>query len=280
MSSKNLYMKKIFTYLLLSIAILTFLVPGMTMKAVAAGQPKITGILSFKEVTFGGGNPLSDRIYVGYKSLIIQGENLLPTSTVRINGKELSPSYTSSDPDEEVAVDIPDGGAKLGKMLIEVKLADGTYIGREYQVEAEPGVTPTPTPTVGVTPTPTPTPKGGGAIDSNLTCTEQGLVKDPNTGLCLPANPFGVQTGTLAGSRTIGGLIKSILDILLTLGGIVAILFIVIGGYQYVTSRGSESQAKEGRQTITYAIMGLVAILLAYMLVTVVTNLFTQGSLF
>ncbi len=280
MPSKDLYMKKIFSHLLLGIGACVMLAGLMPAKVEAAGPPQITGILSFKEVTFGGGDPVLDRIYVGYKSLIIQGENLLPTSIVRINNQQLSPSYTSSDPSEEIAVDIP-GGAKLGKMVIEVKLADGTYIGREYQVEAEPGVTPTP---VGSTPTPTvgatPTPKAGGTSDSNLTCTEQGLVKDPNTGLCLPANPFGAQTGTLAGSKTIGGLIKSILDILLTLGGIVAILFIVIGGYQYVTSRGSESQAKEGRQTITYAIIGLVAILLAYMLVTVVTNLFTQGSLF
>jgi TRAP-type C4-dicarboxylate transport system permease small subunit len=78
----------------------------------------------------------------------------------------------------------------------------------------------------------------------------------------------------------VGDLIKRILDILLTLAGVIAVLFIVIGGYSYITSRGNEKQATSGRQTLTYAIIGLAAVLLAYTLVNVLTNLFTQGKLF
>ncbi len=138
------------------------------------------------------------------------------------------------------------------------------------------GGTPTPTP-VGGTPTPTPPPAG----TSTLGCAAQGLVADPGgSGLCVPPSPFKPAAGSIAASTSIGALLKTILDILLTLGGIVAVLFIIIGGYQYVTSRGSEDQAKAGRKTITYAVVGLVAVLLAYMIVSVLTNTITQGRLF
>jgi TRAP-type C4-dicarboxylate transport system permease small subunit len=78
----------------------------------------------------------------------------------------------------------------------------------------------------------------------------------------------------------VGQLIQRFLDILLTLAGVIAILFIVIGGYQYITSRGAEDQAKAGRKTMTYAIIGLIAVLLAYTGVNLVVRLITTGTLF
>ncbi len=118
-------------------------------------------------------------------------------------------------------------------------------------------------------------------VQSDLECASQGLEKDTATGLCLPKNPYAsASPDSLVKATSVGDLIKKILNILLTLGGVVAVLFIVLGGYEYITSRGSEERAKSGRKTMTYAIIGLVAILLAFMMVTVMTNLFTQGKLF
>lgn len=118
-------------------------------------------------------------------------------------------------------------------------------------------------------------------VQSDLECASQGLEKDAATGLCLPKNPYAsASPDSLVKATSVGDLIKKILNILLTLGGVVAVLFIVLGGYEYITSRGSEERAKSGRKTMTYAIIGLVAILLAFMMVTVMTNLFTQGKLF
>lgn len=116
------------------------------------------------------------------------------------------------------------------------------------------------------------------AAPTNEVCTELGLTYDTATGLCLPSSVI-VQPGeTIQGSRTVGEVIVNILKILLTLAGVVAAAFIVIGGYQYVTSRGSEDAAKKGRSTITSAVIGLVAVLLAYTLVNILTNLITGGT--
>jgi glucose uptake protein GlcU len=55
----------------------------------------------------------------------------------------------------------------------------------------------------------------------------------------------------------------------------VSVLFILIGGFQYVTSAGKEEQAKKGRQTLTYAVIGLAISILAYVIVYAVTNSLT-----
>lgn len=128
----------------------------------------------------------------------------------------------------------------------------------------------------GVTPPATITP-----IPSDLkSFCPSGLPFDPATGLCLPTNPLTPATGSIVASSSVGQLIQRFLDILLTLAGVIAILFIVIGGYQYITSRGAEDQAKAGRKTMTYAIIGLIAVLLAYTGVNLVVRLITTGTLF
>ncbi len=188
-----------------------------------------------------------------------------------------------------------------GQVVLLVKAMSGDFIEKSVSLlcanEACAATTsPTPiissTPNASVTPKPSgasPSPTGSGSatpptqpIETDLRgeCQKQGLQYDNASGLCLPTNPYKASADSLAGQTTLGGLIRRVLNILLTLAGVVAVLMIILGGYQYVTSRGAEDQAKAGRKTITYAAIGLIAVLLAYMLVTVVTNFATQGVLF
>lgn len=97
-------------------------------------------------------------------------------------------------------------------------------------------------------------------------------------GLCIPKNPFGGEG--LTGSKSIGDLITRVLKILLTLAGIVAVLFIIIGGFLYITSYGNEQQAEKGKKALQYALMGLGIVILSYVLVYVVTDLLTSGNIF
>ena len=64
---------------------------------------------------------------------------------------------------------------------------------------------------------------------------------------------------------------------MLSLLGIISILFIIVGGYKMVLSNGNEKTFTEGRNTVTYAVIGLVVAILAYTIIVVVTN--TVGSL-
>ncbi len=69
--------------------------------------------------------------------------------------------------------------------------------------------------------------------------------------------------------------IVRVIDFLLFFGGLISVLFMVIGGYHMII--GSYSEEKEnGKNTIKYAILGLVVTLLAYTIVTVVMLFLTS----
>lgn len=58
-------------------------------------------------------------------------------------------------------------------------------------------------------------------------------------------------------------LADNILIALLSVAGVIATIYIVIGAFQYFTAYGDESKAENGKKTLTWAIVGLVLIILA-----------------
>jgi len=106
---------------------------------------------------------------------------------------------------------------------------------------------------------------------------------DPKESACIgtggtwtpPANPD--ESGICdANAKTddlktvIGTIINTILFIL----GAVAVLMVIIGGIQYTTSAGDPALAKKGRETVIYAIIGLVIAFLAYAIINWVVKAF------
>jgi hypothetical protein len=67
-------------------------------------------------------------------------------------------------------------------------------------------------------------------------------------------------------------ILTNALTLILGLAGLVAVAYIIIGGYQIAMSRGNEDAAKIGRKTLTNAIIGLVIIILSYVIVSIVVN--------
>jgi hypothetical protein len=57
-----------------------------------------------------------------------------------------------------------------------------------------------------------------------------------------------------------------------TWAGIIAVIMVVFGGIQYTTSNGNPAQAAKGRQTITYAIIGLLISIFAVAIVNLVVK--------
>lgn len=107
-------------------------------------------------------------------------------------------------------------------------------------------------------------------------CASQGLKKADN-GLCLPEAPI---HGGFADSASVGDFIIKVITILLVLSGVIAVLFVVIGGFQYVTSGGNEESAKKGKKTLTNAVIGIVVVVLAYAIINVAVNTLTSGTIF
>lgn len=64
--------------------------------------------------------------------------------------------------------------------------------------------------------------------------------------------------------------VKSLMGILLSLAGGVALLFIIGSGYKIMTSQGNQEKLQEARDTITSAIVGLLFIILSMVILEVI----------
>lgn len=81
-------------------------------------------------------------------------------------------------------------------------------------------------------------------------------------------NKSKVCQGTNANSLT--NLLKNVVNILLYVGGIIAVLMIIVGGIRYSTSGGDAGQTKSARDTIVYAVVGLVIAIMSFAIVNFV----------
>ncbi len=81
----------------------------------------------------------------------------------------------------------------------------------------------------------------------------------------------------LQSSGSLSQFILEIIRIMLFFAGIIAVVFVIIGGYMYITSQGNEEQAEKGQKTLTNALIGVVVTILSYVIVNVVANLVTRG---
>lgn len=75
-----------------------------------------------------------------------------------------------------------------------------------------------------------------------------------------------------------GGTFSIITNVLLFIVGAIAVIMIVIGGLRYVLSGGNSEQITAAKNTILYAIVGIIVALLAYAAVNFVLSSFTPGA--
>lgn len=68
--------------------------------------------------------------------------------------------------------------------------------------------------------------------------------------------------------------IRTVVNILLTLLGAVAVVMIVVGGIRYTTSNGDSSAIKGAKDTILYAAIGVVVAIMAYAIVNFIIDQF------
>jgi hypothetical protein len=67
-------------------------------------------------------------------------------------------------------------------------------------------------------------------------------------------------------------LITSGLNIMFVLLGLISAVFIIWGGFQYIVSSGNEEKSKAARATLTNAVLGLAIAILAYSIVSIISN--------
>lgn len=80
-----------------------------------------------------------------------------------------------------------------------------------------------------------------------------------------------VDTNSLDGVKT---LLSNAALILMGFVGALSVIFIIVGGIQYITSAGNSSGTERAKKTITYAIGGLILALSTTAIITLINSLF------
>lgn len=98
---------------------------------------------------------------------------------------------------------------------------------------------------------------------------------DPLQGACTTGTSFNDSDtcqGRTAGNPILGpdGIITTVAQILVMLVGIIAVIMIIVSGFKYIVSAGDANAAKSAKDTLLYAVIGLVVAVFAQVIVSFV----------
>lgn len=70
-----------------------------------------------------------------------------------------------------------------------------------------------------------------------------------------------------SGEGTLSNIITAVVDILSVIVGALAVIMIIVGGLRYITSGGDSSGTASAKNTIIYAVVGLLIVIFAQVIV-------------
>jgi uncharacterized membrane protein len=76
----------------------------------------------------------------------------------------------------------------------------------------------------------------------------------------------------------VGGIFETVTNVLLFIIGAISVIMLIIGGIRYVVSGGDSSAVTSAKNTILYAIVGIVVAILAFALVKFVVGSFSASA--
>ena len=101
-------------------------------------------------------------------------------------------------------------------------------------------------------------------------------IDDANKENCTNSGGSQVATkdgGTVcSGGNSITNVFRTVTNVLLFLVGAVAVIMLIVGGFRYVTSNGDQNSVTGAKNTIMYALIGIVVAFLAFAAVNFVTG--------
>lgn len=90
------------------------------------------------------------------------------------------------------------------------------------------------------------------------------------SGNCNPA------TSKASAERSVNHIIETVINIFSVVVGVVAVIMIIVGGLKYITSGGDSAAVSGAKNTILYALVGLVIVVLAQVIVKFVLGRVTS----
>jgi len=81
-------------------------------------------------------------------------------------------------------------------------------------------------------------------------------------------------SGTSSTPNSLSSVLTTVTNILLFLMGAISVIMIIVGGIRYATSQGDQTQMQSAKNTILYAVIGVVVSIAAYAIVSFVVTQF------
>ena len=107
-------------------------------------------------------------------------------------------------------------------------------------------------------------------------CSDSGALSTQQAIQCGTNGAAGTNQDSSTAASNVDTTITNLLNLLSTAVGIVSVVMIVVGGFRYITSSGEQEKVKSAKNTILYALIGLVVVALAQIIVKFVLNKATQ----
>ena len=112
---------------------------------------------------------------------------------------------------------------------------------------------------------------------ANSTCTSTGSNIAAGANAALSSNAINCNASSTGATSSIGALSKNIVNIFSFIVGIAAVIMIIYGGFRYVTSGGDSGRVGSAKNSLIYAIVGLIIVALAQVIVHYVLSAATPS---
>ncbi|MCL5411815.1 MAG: pilin [Patescibacteria group bacterium] len=75
----------------------------------------------------------------------------------------------------------------------------------------------------------------------------------------------------------IGDIVSEFIPIIFALAGIVLLVYLIIGGFKFITSGGDQKALQSAKNTISNAVLGFILVFVSFWLLQIISTIFNVG---
>lgn len=98
-------------------------------------------------------------------------------------------------------------------------------------------------------------------------------------GTPVPINYPSEFKGFIGTNGTLGGIVSAAIPLILAFAGLGLLLMLISAGYTFLTSAGDAKKMEEGKQRLTFAVVGFLIVFVAFWVVQLTGTIFGLQSI-